>query len=141
MVSLDGKPLQSSEEYLQRERAYNSGAKLRFRVSRDRQEKEITVTAGRFPQEKADDLTWKLLGLAVAETKDGLEVKKVRSAGPAERIGFTRGDIILGIAGNQIKTLAEFRRKVIDARMSQGLLLSVSRGHNLYHITVPLDQG
>ena len=141
IVSLDGKPLQSSEEYLQRERAYNSGAKLRFRVSRDRQEKEIIVTAGRFPQEKADDLTWKLLGLAVAETKDGLEIKKVRSASPAERIGFTRGDIILGIAGNQIKTLAEFRRKIIDGRMNQGLLLSVSRGHSLYHITVPLDQG
>ncbi len=141
IVSLDGKPLQSSEEYLQRERGYNSGAKMRLRVSRDRQEIEVTVTAGRFPQEKADELTWKLLGLAVRETEDGLEVKDVRSAGPAERIGFTRGDIILGVAGNQIKTLAEFRRKVIDARMSQGLLLSVGRGRSLYHITVPLDQG
>jgi len=141
IVSLDGKPLQSSEEYLQQERAYNSGAKMRLRVSRDRQEIEVTVTAGRFPREKADELTWKLLGLAVKETEDGLEVKAVRSAGPAERIGFTRGDMILGVAGNQIKTLAEFRRKVIDARLSQGLLLSVARGRSLYHITVPLDQG
>jgi len=141
IVSLDGKPLQSSEEYLQRERGYSDGAKLRFRVSRDRQEKDVVVTAGRFPQEKADELAWKLLGLAVVETKDGLEVKKVRPAGPAERIGFTRGDIILGVAGNQVKTLAEFRRKVIDARMSQGLLLSVGRGRSLYNITVPLDQG
>ena len=141
VIRLDGKPLQSSEEYVQRERAYNSGAKLRFLISRNRQEKEIIVTAGRFPQEKADELAWKLLGIAVAETKDGLEVRRVRSAGPAERIGFTRGDIILGVAGNQVKTLAEFRRKVVDARMSQGLLLSVGRGRSLYHITVPLDQG
>ena len=140
ILRLDGKPLRSSEEYLQRERGYNDGAKLRFRVSRDQQEKDVVVVAGRFPQEKADELAWKLLGLAVVETKDGLEVKKVRSAGPAERIGFTRGDIILGIAGNQIKTLAEFRRKIIDARMSQGLLLSVVRGRSLYNITVPLDQ-
>lgn len=140
IISLDGKPLQTSEEYLQRERAYSTGAKLRFRVSRDRQEKEVVVTAGRFPQEKADDLAWKLLGLAVVETKDGLEVKRVRDGGPAERIGFARGDTILGIAGNQIKTMAEFRRKVIGARMSQGLLLSVVRGHSLYNITVPLDQ-
>ena len=55
-------------------------------------------------------------------------------------MGFTRGDVILAIAGNQVKTLAEFRRKVIDARMSQGLLLSVGRGRSLYHITLPLDQ-
>lgn len=141
IVSVDGKPVQSSEEYLQRERGYNSGTKLRFRVSRDRQENEIVVTAGRFPQEKADDLAWKLLGLAVAETENGLEVRKVRTDGPAGRIGFTRGDVIMGIAGNQVKTLAEFRRKVIDARMSQGLLLSVGRGRSVYHITLALDQG
>jgi len=140
IVSVDGKPLQSSEEYLQRERGYSSGTKLRFRVARDRQENEIVVTAGRFPQEKADDLAWKLLGLALAETPNGLEVRKVRTDGPAGRMGFTRGDVILGIAGNQIKALAEFRRKMIDARMSQGLLLSVVRGRSIYHITVPLDQ-
>ncbi len=140
IVSLDGKPLQSSEEYLQRERGYSNGAKLRFRISRDRQETEVVVTAGRFPQEKADDLTWKLLGFSLTEAKDGLEIKKIRAGGPAERTGFTRGDMILAIAGNQVKTLAEFRRKVIDARMSQGLLLSVGRGRSLYQITVPLDQ-
>lgn len=141
IISLDGKPLQSSEEYLQRERAYNSGAKLRFRISRDGQETEAIVTAGRFPQEKADELAWKLLGLAVAEDRNRLEVTKIRTRSPAERIGFTHGDIILGVAGNQVKTLAEFRRKVIDARMSQGLLLTVGRAHSVYHITVPLDQG
>ena len=141
IISLDGKPVQSSEEYLQRERGYNSGEKLRFRISRDRQATDIVVTAGRFPPEKADDLAWRLLGLAVGETKDGLEVRRVRAGGPAENIGFTRGDMILGVAGNQIKTLAEFRRKMIDARLSQGLLLSVGRGRSLYHITVPLDQG
>lgn len=141
LTSLDGKPIQSSEEYLQRERAYNAGTKLRFRLSRNAQEIEAVVAAGRFPQEKADELAWKLLGLAVAENKDGLAVTKVRNRSPAERIGFARGDLILGVAGNQIKTLAEFRRKVIDARMSQGLLLSVGRAHSVYHITVPLDQG
>jgi serine protease Do len=141
ITSLDGKPVQSSEEYLQRERAYNAGAKLRFRLSRNGREVEAVVTAGRFPQEKADELAWKLLGLAVAENNNGLAVTKVRAQSPAERIGFARGDLILGVAGNQVKTLAEFRRKVIDARMSQGLLLSVGRTHSVYHITVPLDQG
>ena len=63
LVSLDGKPLQSSEEYLQRERGYSNGAKLRFRISRDRQETEVVVTAGRFPQEKADDVIQLSLGI------------------------------------------------------------------------------
>lgn len=141
LLSLDGRPLHSSDEYLQRERSYNSGDKLRFRVARNREETEVVVTAARFPQEKADDLAWKLIGLAVAETDGNLQVNKIRPGSPAARIGFERGDAILGVSGVQVKTLAEFRRKFIDARLSQSLLLSVGRGRQLYHVTVPLDQG
>jgi hypothetical protein len=48
---------------------------------------------------------------------------------------------MLGLSGSQTKTLAEFRRKIIDARLSQSLLLSIGRGRQLYHVTIPLDQG
>src|SRR5438067_3407308 len=141
LLSLDGPPLHSSEEYLQREREHSSGDKLRLRVLRAQGEEEVEVTAARFPQEKADELAWQLLGLAVAESEDGLQVKKVRPGSPAARIGVERGDEVLGLSGTQTKTLTEFRRKIIDARLSQSLLLSIGRGQQLYHVTVPLDQG
>jgi serine protease Do len=141
LLGLNGRPLRSAEEYWQREREYNSGDTLRLRVLRERREEEVTVAAARFPQEKADDLAWQLLGLAVAESEDGLAVKKVRPGSPAARIGVERGDTILGLSGTQTKTLAEFRRKVIDARLSQSLLVSIGRGRQLYHVTIPLEQG
>jgi Do/DeqQ family serine protease len=141
ILSLDGRPVASSEEYLQRERTYNSGDKLRFRIVRDREESEVIVTAARFPHEKAEELAWQLLGLAIAERGDELTVTKIRPNSPAARIGFRQGDAILGVAGIQVKKLTEFRRKVIDARLGQSLLLSVGRGRQLYHVTVPLDQG
>ncbi len=141
MLSLDGRPVVSSEDYLQRERTYTNGAQLRFRIARDQKERDITVTAARFPQEKADALVWQLLGLAVTEKGEALTVTKIRPGSQAARIGFRDGDAILGVAGNQVTTLAEFRRKVIEARLSQTLLLSIGRGRQLYHVTVPLDQG
>jgi S1-C subfamily serine protease len=141
LLGLNGRPLHSAEEYWQREREYNSGDTLRLRVLRERGEEEVTVAAARFPQEKADDLAWQLLGLSVAESEDGLAVKKVRPGSPAARIGVERGDAILGLSGTQTKTLAEFRRKVIDARLSQSLLVSIGRGRQLYHVTIPLEQG
>jgi serine protease Do len=141
LLSLDGRPLRSSEEYLQRERERNSGEKLRFRIWRGRSEQEVVVTAARFPLEKADALAWQLLGLEVTERSDGLAVNKVRPGSPAARIGVARGDTILGLSGAQTRTQAEFRRKIIDLRLSQSLLLSISRGRQLYHVTVPLDQG
>jgi S1-C subfamily serine protease len=99
------------------------------------------VTAARFPQEKADELAWHLLGLRVTEKGKELTVTEIRPRSSAARIGFRLGDTILGVAGNQVSTRTEFRRKVIEARFSQTLLLSVGRDRQLYHVTVPLDQG
>jgi Do/DeqQ family serine protease len=141
ILSLDGRPITSSEEYLQRERTYTSSDKLRLRLVRDREEREVVVTAIRFPHEKADEITWQLLGLALTEKGGELTVTKVRPESPAARIGFRPGDMILGVAGIQVKHLAEFRRKMIDARLGQSLLLSVGRGRQLSHVTVPLDHG
>ena len=141
ILGLDGRPVTSSEEYLQRERTYTNSDKLRFRVARDREETDVVVTAARFPQEKADEIAWQMLGLALAEKNGELTVTKIRLDSPAARIGFRQGDAVLGVAGTQVKNLAEFRRKVIEARLGQSLLLSVGRGRQLYHVTVPLEQG
>ncbi|MGE0826722.1 MAG: Do family serine endopeptidase [Candidatus Binatia bacterium] len=140
ILSVDGRSLRSGEEYLQRERTYSRGAKMNFRISRGGKEREITVTADRFPPEKADTLAWDLLGLAVTEGKNGLQVQRIRPGSPVDRIGFQRGDRILAVSGIQVKTVAEFRRKIIDARLSQSILLSVGRGRSLYHVTVPLGR-
>lgn len=141
LLGLNGRALRSAEEYLQREREYSSGDTLRLRVLRDQREEEIAVTAARFPQERADDLAWQLLGVAVVEGDHGLVVNKIRPGSPAARIGVERGDIILGLSGAQTRTLTEFRRKIIDARMNQSVLLSIARGRQFYHVTIPLDQG
>lgn len=141
LLGLNGRALRSAEEYLQREREFSSGDTLRLRVLRNQREEEIAVTTARFPQERADDLAWQLLGVAVAEGDNGLAVNKIRPGSPAARIGVERGDTILGLSGAQTRTLTEFRRKIIDARMNQSILLSIARGRQLYHVTIPLDQG
>lgn len=141
LLGLNGRPLRSAEEYLQREREFSSGDTLRLRLSRNRREEEIKVVAARFPQEKADDLAWRLLGVSVTAAGEGLAVNKIRPGSPAARIGVERGDTILGLSGAQTRTLAEFRRQIIAARMNQSILVSIARGPQLYHVTVPLDQG
>ena len=141
LLQLNGRPLHSAEEYLQREREFSNGDTLKLRVIRDQKTEDVSITASRFPQEKADELAWQLLGVAVSEGSEGLEVKKIRSGSPAAHIGVERGDTIVGLSGAQTKTLAEFRRKMIEARLSQSILLSIARGQQLYQVTIPLDQG
>ena len=141
IVSLNDKTIRSSEEYRQRERGYNSGDTLRFGVVRQEKKRTLTVKAARFPIERADDLTWQLLGFRLQETANGLYIDQLRRGSPALQIGLEHGDVVLGLTGVQTRSLEDFRRKMIDVRLNQSVLLSVGRGRQQYHVQIPLDQG
>lgn len=52
------------------------------------------------------------LGVTADETRGRLTVVRVTPGGPAERAGLQRGDVILGVAGDAPRSLADFYRKV-----------------------------
>ncbi len=52
------------------------------------------------------------LGINTDELGGRLFVSRVTPEGPAERAGIKRGDVIVGVNGEQPKTLADFYRKV-----------------------------
>ena len=141
ILSLDGQRLRTAEEYLQRERERSSGDRLQLQVLRGNREKTLQIETSRFPLQKADDLAWQLLGITLGETRGGLEVRTIRPGSPAVQIGMQRGDVVRGVSGTPTPTVDVFRRKMIAVRLSQSILLSVSRGRQRYHVTMPLDHG
>jgi S1-C subfamily serine protease len=52
------------------------------------------------------------IGVTTVEMHGRLVVSRVTAGGPAEKAGLQRGDIIVGVAGEPAKTMAEFYRKV-----------------------------
>ena len=52
------------------------------------------------------------LGVAADETRGRLTVTRVTPGGPAERAGLQRGDVIVGVAGDAPRGLADFYRKI-----------------------------
>lgn len=52
------------------------------------------------------------LGLTTEEARGRLVVSRVVPEGPAEKAGMRRGDVIVGVAGAEPKSLADFYRKV-----------------------------
>ncbi len=52
------------------------------------------------------------LGLAAEELRGRLIVARVSAEGPAERAGVKSGDLVLGVGGEEVGSLADFYRKV-----------------------------
>jgi S1-C subfamily serine protease len=52
------------------------------------------------------------LGVTADDTRGRLTVARVTPGGPAERAGLQRGDVIVGVAGDAPRSLADFYRKV-----------------------------
>jgi S1-C subfamily serine protease len=72
------------------------------------------------------------LGVYVEELRGRLFVARVASEGPAERAGVASGDLVIGVGGEEVASLADFYRKVwargaagveVPLRVLQGLEL------------------
>lgn len=141
IVRVDGREVRSQEEFDQRVAAHAEGDRILLTRLRDGREEEVELRAAAFPAARADELAWQRLGVESAEDEDGLVVKRVRPGSPAARIGVEQGDRLLGLGGAPLRSLAEFRRKMIEVRGARSVLLSVGRGPYQYNVTVPLARG
>jgi S1-C subfamily serine protease len=65
------------------------------------------TSAGRVP---GPGRPW--LGVGAEAVKGKLEVQRVTQGGPAEKAGLRKGDIIVGVAGEETATLNDFYRRV-----------------------------
>jgi S1-C subfamily serine protease len=126
------------EEYDQRIRDQPEESAIGMLVLRDGKERRLTVHARSFPAERADSLAWQLIGVRLEPAGKALQIKAVRSASPADRIGIEPGDALVGLAGTETPDLKAFRRRLVEIRFTRAALLSIVRGRRLYHVTVPL---
>lgn len=80
------------------------------------------------------------LGVYTEELRGRLFVSRVAREGPAERAGLASGDIVIGVGGEEVASLADFYRKVwargaagveVPLRVVQGLQVKDLRVHSI----------
>jgi serine protease Do len=138
IVRVDGNEVSSHDEFDQRVEARGVGQEVRITRRRDDDEGDVMLTVSEFPEKKADDIAWNVLGFTVDDDRDGLVVDKVRKGSTAAKIGLERGDRVLGVAGAPVNTVTELRRRLVSIRGSRSVMLSIGRGPYQYNVQVPL---
>ncbi len=141
ITRVDGHDVRSSAEFEERTAALAAGETLTLTRRHEGRDDDVRLAAAGFPEGAADALAWRALGLDVRETDDGLAVARVRPGSPAARIGVERGDRLLGLGGTPLRSLAEFRRRMIELRTKRSVLVSIGRGPFEYNVNVPLARG
>jgi len=139
ITALGGAPVGSSEEYDQRLRNQAEDAVVQIELLREQKALRIELQAEAFPAERADTLAWQSLGIRVDQGRGGMRVVEVRPGSPAAQIGFQPGDEVVGLGGRPVPNVERFRREVAETRASRSVLVSVSRGRLLYHVTLQLE--
>ncbi len=150
VLKYDGKPIERSTDLPQLVAATKPGTVATLDVWRNRASKQLTVTVGKLPDEKAAaskvgkaGKTPDKVGLTLSDLTDAQRsslgsdqgVMVDSAQGEAARAGIQQGDIILAVSNTPVKSVAQFSQLLAQAK-GKSLALLVKRGTDT--VFVPL---
>jgi len=139
VVGLDGRPVESREDFDTALASVGPGRALAIAYRRDGAERSARVTTERTPEDLGLDVLRRELGLAFKETRGGLMVASVLGRSPAAAKGLERGDVVLAVNNVKVRTLDDISRAVENAYSRSSLVLSVLREPYVYNLTFGME--
>ena len=148
IIKIAGQVIEAREDYVSILAGYTSGDKIPMAIMREKEKKEISVTASDIPLEIAEEVTLNWLGIKYREIalrdavqlrlsdRRGVIVTEVVQSRAAVRAGIRSGDIIRQVNNQMITGEEDFRKAIVAATQYEGLLLMVQRGPYIYPVTL-----
>lgn len=141
IVSLEGFPVDTPEEYHQALGEYTASERLTFKIIRKGKEMDLPVDASPFPLELSPELFYRRLGIKVAgrrrKGQAGIVIEEVRPDSEASRVGLESGDVILQINNQAMTGMDDFKEAVSRSHHVSSLKIVVKRGAYAYSLTLP----
>jgi hypothetical protein len=81
------------------------------------------------------------VGLELADTKDGVEIKRVLAKGPAADSGIMSGDRLIAIGGKEIKTFEEAQKQTARVLSGQEVRLTILRDGDKKDVKITAGEG
>ncbi|HVO52524.1 MAG TPA: trypsin-like peptidase domain-containing protein [Thermoanaerobaculia bacterium] len=139
VVSLDGRPVESREDFDTALASVGPGRALGVVFRREGAEITARVTTERTPEDLGLDVLRREIGLTLKETRGGLMVASVFGRSPAASKGLERGDVVLAVNNVQVRTLDDLSKAVENGYSRSSLVLSVLRDPYVYNLTFGLE--
>jgi len=155
VLKYDGKTVNSSSELPRLVGGTHPGSKVTLQVWRKGATKDIALTVGEVPSDKTAQRpakggkTANKLGLALNElTPEQKQQLKVRNGvlvedaeGAAARAGIRRGDVVLAVNNNEVKSVEHFNQMLAQFAKGRNVALLVKRGDGAIYVPLKINGG
>jgi len=138
LAAADRRPLTTRDDYGTLLAQLAPGDSVTFDVVGDAGKRSVELRAVRPPDDVGEQVLATFVGLQLRERDGKVAVVGVQPSSAAEDAGLDRGDLILQINGQPVKSLADVNRVVARDHSRSSVLLVVQRGRFAYHLTFPL---
>jgi Do/DeqQ family serine protease len=151
ILSLGRTKINSFDDYQAAERAIAAGDAVQLAFWRDGRTQRIELRTTTYPEDRAPQLAWRRLGVAVQtigpelrrrfrlSAKQGVVITDVRPGSYLHHIAVAPGDLILQMDDQTIADEQQFANAMIRGRLKSSMLMLIQRGPQVYHLTVRLS--
>ncbi len=148
ITSIEDHDVESKEEYDTILSKFKIGDTIRMTFSGKGNPRTALVKIAAFPFRRfsfdklgmeVSDTGSSLLGAIVGAKTKAIHITKIRTSGPADRIGLERGDIITQINNQRIGSVDDYNRLLPNLLSKRSVFMKIIRGRYLYPLTMELD--
>ncbi len=137
ITAVVGKPVDSREAFATYTSTIPSGQPVPLTVVRDGTSHTTTVRPVDPPGDLGLRILWEIAGLRVANSR-GVVIDEVASRSRGANIGLERGDYIVGINGNEVRSVDQLNAALTSSAERSSIVLDVARGRFIYSLTFPM---
>ena len=139
VVSIDGRRVDSREDFETAVTSAGPGKTLAVEVRRDGRDRSVRLTPSRAPDDLGLTLLKRDIGISVRMERSGAVVTSVTPGSPADRRGLERGDLLYSVNNEKISSLDDLNR-VFEASFGRSsVVMVVVRGGYGYTLTFGLE--
>nr|HID59204.1 PDZ domain-containing protein [Desulfobacterales bacterium] len=150
ITNVGGRRVSSRDEFHAVIRDFSVGTRIPITFWREGGEQTVRIEAKSFPENLAEELAYKLLGVQVADlsltrryrfhisASEGVVLTRLKPGSYLERIGARPGDVIRQVNEVVIKTVDDFKKAVVKYRERNSLVILIQRGRYQYFVAVKI---
>jgi serine protease Do len=152
IITIDGTEVKTSQDVVREVLKKKVGERTQFVVLREGKRLEILIVTAEMPPEpgekreepevkewfglKVSPITPELAKQLSLAKPEGILVESVEPGSEAQEAGLRKGDIILEINRQRIRSEEDYRKTLEKANLAQGVLFLVNRGGSTFFVTV-----